>query len=152
VRDFGEGRRDPRLYGDDDTVRDVLAQSRLWFVVGLSDNRMRAAYRVARDLQSKGCHVVPVHPRAARTLGESGYPTVAAAAAVHGPPDVVDVFVRSSLAGQIADEALAVGAGAVWFQLGVVDEGAARRVRSAGVPMVMDRCPTVEWPLLGPAA
>ena len=107
---------------------------------------------MAHLLQTKGRRIVPVHPAAATVHGERGYPTLAAAAAAHGAPDVVDVFVRSDLAGDVADQALAVGAGAVWFQLGVVDEAAAARVRAAGPAMVMDRCPAREWPMLGPAA
>jgi predicted CoA-binding protein len=140
------------LYGDDDTVREVLADAHLWFVVGLRDNPFRAAYYVARSLQAWGRRIVPVHPAAETVLGEAGYPTVAAAAAANGRPDVVDVFVRSALAGPIADDAVAVGAPAVWFQLGVVDEAAATRVRAAGAAMVMDRCPVTDWPTLGPAA
>jgi uncharacterized protein len=140
------------LYGDDDTVRDVLADAQVWFVVGLSRNAERAAYGVSRLLQDKGRRIVPVHPSGATVHGEVGYTSVAEAAAAVGRPDVVDVFVRSDAAGEVADEALAVGAGTVWFQLGVIDEAAAQRVRDAGARMVMDRCPAREWPLLGPAA
>lgn len=146
------GAPDPALYGDDDLVREVLADAHLWFVVGLRDHPARAAWGVAGMLQQVGCRIVPVHPAAETVHGERGYPTIAEAAAAEGRPDVVDVFVRSSLAGALADEAVAAGAGTVWFQLGVVDEAAARRVVSAGARMVMDRCPTLEWPRLGPAA
>jgi predicted CoA-binding protein len=81
--------------------------------------------------------------------GEKGYPTLAA---IPFPVDVVDVFRRSEQAGQFADEAIVIGAKAVWFQLDVIDEAAARRVTEAGLEMVMDRCPAIEWPLLGPPA
>jgi predicted CoA-binding protein len=75
-------------------------------------------------------------------LGEQGY---AALADVPFPVDVVDVFRRSEAAGEFADQAVAVGAQAVWFQLGVVDAEAFRRTTEAGVPMVMDTCPAIEW-------
>lgn len=75
-------------------------------------------------------------------LGEQGYATLAE---VPFEIDVVDVFRRSESAGQFADEAVVVGAKAVWFQLGVVDEAAFERTRAAGIPMVMDTCPAIEW-------
>jgi predicted CoA-binding protein len=133
----------------DVVVRRVLAECETWAVVGLSTNAARAAFRVGAFLQQHGKRVVPVHPKAETVHGEQGYATLAD---VPFAVDCVDVFVRSELAGAIADEALAVGAGAVWFQLGVVDQDAYRRVSAAGVDMVMDRCPAIEWPRLGPAA
>jgi predicted CoA-binding protein len=77
--------------------------------------------------------------------GEQGYPSLAA---IPFPVDVVDVFVNSRLAGAVADEAVAVGAKAVWFQLDVIDEAAYQRTRDAGVAMVMNRCPAIEIPRL----
>jgi predicted CoA-binding protein len=77
--------------------------------------------------------------------GEQGYATIAEAVAAVGVPDVVDVFVRSDRAGEFADQAIAAGAGAVWFQLGVVDESAAQRVVDSGATMIMDTCPLIEW-------
>ncbi|WP_265523077.1 CoA-binding protein [Oerskovia flava] len=133
----------------DETIRRVLDGSTTWAVVGLSNNTSRAAYGVARLLQQQGKRIVPVHPRAETVHGEQGY---ASLADVPFPVDVVDVFVRSELAGAVADEALAVGAKAVWFQLGVIDADAAARVRAAGADMVVDRCPAIEWPRLGPGA
>ncbi|WP_374193065.1 CoA-binding protein [Streptomyces sp. AV19] len=114
-------------------------------MVGLSSNRRRAAYDVAAWLQGRGKRVVPVHPRAETVHGERGY---ASLSAIPFPVDVVDVFVRSELAGAVADEAVAIGAKAVWFQLGVVDEAAYDRTRAAGLTMVMDRCPMIEAPRL----
>lgn len=134
----------------DDTqgaVRRILADCDTWAVVGLSSNTSRAAYGVARFLQRQGKRVVPVHPSAETVHGEPGYPTLAA---VPFPVDCVDVFVRSELAGGIADEAVTVGAKAVWFQLGVVDEQAYERTTAAGLAMVMDRCPQIEWSEHGP--
>ncbi len=123
------------------TVREVLALQ-TWAVVGLRENPARAAYGVARFLQQQGKRVVPVHRQPQDVFGETAY---AALADIPHPVDVVDVFVNSALAGDIADQAVAIGAKAVWFQLGVIDELAAERVRAAGLLMVMDRCPAIEW-------
>jgi uncharacterized protein len=134
------------MYGDEATVRRILTDSGdTWAVVGLSSNRSRPAYGVAKTLQRFGKRIVPVHPKAETVHGEQGYPSLAD---VPFPVDVVDVFVNPGLAGRVADEAVAVGAKAVWFQLGVIDEDAFERVRDAGLAMVMDRCPAIEIPLL----
>ncbi|MFJ9688489.1 CoA-binding protein [Streptomyces bacillaris] len=130
-----------------ETIRRILQETGdTWAVVGLSANRSRAAYGVAEVLQRFGKRVVPVHPKAEAVHGEQGY---ASLAEIPFPVDVVDVFVNSELAGGVADEAVAVGAKAVWFQLGVVDEEAYGRTRAAGLEMVMDRCPAIEIPRLG---
>lgn len=129
----------------DEQIRDLLTDTRLWFVVGLSDSPDRAAYRVARVLQDRGKTVVPIHPRAQTVHGERGFATIAEAAQVHGAPDVVDVFVRFDRAGEFADQAIDAGAQAVWFQLEVIDYDAAKRVTDAGLTMVMDRCPAIEY-------
>ena len=128
------------------TIRDLLTGTTTWAVVGLSTNRFRPAYGVARFLQSVGKRIVPVHPRAETVHGERGYPTLAD---VPFDVDVVDVFVNSRLAGAVADDALTTAARGVWFQLGVIDDAAATRVRDAGRLMVMDHCPAIEWPRLG---
>ncbi|WP_046469839.1 CoA-binding protein [Allosalinactinospora lopnorensis] len=133
-------------YSDAATVRRILTESGdTWAVVGLSTNTARAAHGVARVLQRHGKRVVPVHPKAETVHGEPGY---ASLAEIPFPVDVVDVFVNSSQAGDIADQAVAVGAKAVWFQLGVIDEAAYGRVREAGADMVMDLCPAIELPML----
>jgi len=133
-----------------DVRRQVLTSYDVWAVVGLSTDRARAAWGVARWLQQRGKRIVPVHPRAETVHGEPGY---AALAEIPFPVEVVDVFVRSELAGAVADEAVAVGARAVWFQLGVMDDEAYRRTTAAGLTMVMDACPHIEGPrLLGWAA
>jgi len=123
-------------------VRAMLDDATTWAVVGLSGDPSRTAYEVAAALQQRGKRIVPIHPSAPTVLGEQGY---ASLADVPFPIDVVDVFRRSDSAGEFADQAVAVGAGAVWFQLGVVDEAAFERTTSAGVPMVMDTCPLIEW-------
>ncbi|MEU7008708.1 MULTISPECIES: CoA-binding protein [unclassified Streptomyces] len=131
---------------ESETVRKILtATGDTWAVVGLSSNQRRAAYGVAAVLQRYGKRIVPVHPKAETVHGEQGY---ASLADIPFPVDVVDVFVNSEHAGQVADEAVAVGAKAVWFQLGVIDEAAYERTREAGLDMVMDRCPAIEIPLL----
>lgn len=134
------------MYGDEATIRRILTETGdTWAVVGLSANRERAAYGVAQVLQRFGKRIVPVHPKAETVHGEQGY---ASLAGIPFDVDVVDVFVNSDLAGPVADEALAKGAKAVWFQLGVIDEAAYERVRAAGPDMVMDRCPAIEIPRL----
>jgi hypothetical protein len=127
---------------DPETIRFLLDDTETWAVVGLSGNPSRTAYRIAALLQRRGKRIVPVHPDAPAVLGEQGYATLAD---IPFPVDVVDVFRRSEFAGEFADQAVAVGARGVWFQLGVVDHGAFLRTSQAGVPMVMDTCPAIEW-------
>jgi predicted CoA-binding protein len=120
----------------------MLEELETWAVVGLSGNPGRTAYSIASLLQQRGKRIVPVHPDAPTVLGEQGYATLAE---IPFPVDVVDVFRRSEAAGEFADQAVAVGAKGVWFQMGVVDEDAFRRTTEAGVPMVMDVCPSQQW-------
>jgi predicted CoA-binding protein len=120
----------------------MLDDCATWAVVGLTPRTDRAAHRIAALLQERGKRVVPVNPDAAEVLGQTGY---ASLADVPFAVDVVDVFRRSEAAGEFADQAVAVGARGVWFQLGVVDEAAFARTRAAGVAMVMDTCPAIEW-------
>ncbi|MFD8379915.1 CoA-binding protein [Streptomyces sp. NPDC059679] len=135
------------MYGDPAEIRKILTElGDTWAVVGLSSNQTRAAYRVADVLQRYGKRIVPVHPKAETVHGEQGY---ASLSDIPFEVDVVDVFVNSDLAGAVADEAVAIGAKAVWYQLGVVDEAAYERTRAAGLAMVMDRCPAIELPRLG---
>jgi predicted CoA-binding protein len=128
------------------TVRFMLDDCVTWAVVGLSGDPSRTAYSIASLLQSRGKRIVPIHPSAAdgalTVLGEQAYPSLAD---VPFPIDVVDVFRRSEAAGEFAAQAVAVGARGVWFQLGVVAEAAFARTVAAGVPMVMDTCPAIEW-------
>jgi predicted CoA-binding protein len=127
---------------DAETVDWMLDEAKVWAVVGLSGDSSKTAYEIASALQQAGKKIVPIHPDAPTVLGEQGY---ASLAEVPFPIDVVDVFRRSESAGQFADEAVAVGAKGVWFQLGVIDEDAFARTTEAGVPMVMDTCPMIEW-------
>jgi len=133
---------------DDEDIRALLKGARTIALVGASDRPDRPSYRVMAALQRHGYRVIPVNPQ---ITGEH----------VHGeyvwgrleqvgvPIDVVDIFRRSDAAGAAVDEAIAAGAGAVWMQLGVVDEAAAVRAEAAGLKVVMDRCPAVEIPRLG---
>lgn len=127
---------------DPTAVSLMLDDLETWAVVGLSNNTSRTAYSIAQLLQRNGKRIVPIHPDAPTVLGEQGYATLAD---VPFPIDVVDVFRRSEDAGPFADQAVEVGAKAVWFQLGVIDEAAFERTIAAGVPMVMDTCPAIEW-------
>ena len=127
---------------DPATVELMLDDMETWAVVGLSGDTGRTAYSIASLLQQRGKRIVPVHPDAPTVLGEQGYATLAD---IPFPVDVVDVFRRSEAAGEFADQAVAIGAKGVWFQLGVVDEAAYLRTTAAGVAMVMDTCPAIEW-------
>ena len=128
---------------DPDAIRFMLDDCQVWAVVGLSGDPSRTAYRIAGFLQDRGKQIVPVHPAAHTVLGEQGYATLAD---IPFAVDCVDVFRRSDAAGVFADQAVEIGAKAVWFQLGVIDEAAFARTTAAGVPMVMDTCPAIEWP------
>jgi len=132
--------------GDAGTIKRLLRHE-TWAVVGLTANTARPAYGVARFLQQHGKKVVPVNPKAESVHGEPGY---ASLADVPFPIDVVDVFRRAERAGEHVDEAISAGARAVWLQLDVIDEAAADRARVAGLDVVMDRCPAIEWPAHGP--
>ncbi|SDC15163.1 CoA-binding protein [Nocardioides lianchengensis] len=127
---------------DPEAVRFMLDDCETWAVVGLSGDPTRTAYGIAQLLQDRGKRIVPVHPDAPTVLGEQGY---ASLAEIPFPVDVVDVFRRSEAAGEFADQAVAIGAKGVWLQLGVIDEEAFDRTTAAGVPMVMDTCPAIEW-------
>ncbi|MGN8245595.1 CoA-binding protein [Cellulomonas soli] len=126
---------------DPDVIARLLGTPGRWAVVGLSTSTTRAAYGVAGFLQRSGHTIVPVHPSASTVHGQTGYRRLAD---VPGPIDVVDVFVSSWRAGAVVDEAIAVGARAVWLQIGVIDEAAATRAREAGLDVVMDACPSIE--------
>ena len=130
---------------DREAIDRMLDEGEVWAVVGLSGDPWRTAYSIAQELQQRGKRIVPIHPSAdgqKKVLGELVY---ASLEDVPFPIDVVDVFRRSEAAGDFADQAVKVGAGGVWFQMGVVDEEAFRRTTEAGVPMVMDVCPSQQW-------
>ena len=131
----------------DDDIRTLLRSTRRIAVVGASDRPERASFSVAAFLVARGYAVTPVNPMLA------GKPLHGAATVASlddaAPLDLVDVFRRSEQAGEVVDAAIALGARAVWLQLGVVDQAAAARARAAGLVVAMDRCPVIEWRRLG---
>jgi uncharacterized protein len=130
----------------EEVIRSLLEHRRTWAVVGCSPDPARDSHRIARMLQSRGYEVIPVNPACEELLGVRCYPALAD---VPEQIEVVDIFRRASAAGRHVDEAIEVGASAVWMQLGVIDEAAAARARAAGLDVVMDRCPAIEMPRLG---
>lgn len=132
---------------DPKVIRRLLTAPARWAVVGLSNNTERTAYKIADFVQGTlGMQIVAVHPKAESVHGAPGYATLAD---IPDQIDVVQIFVRSELAGDVVDHAIEAGAKAVWLQLGVVDEDAAERARRAGLDVVMDTCPAIEAPKLG---
>ena len=121
---------------------DQILALKTWAVVGLGNNPDRAAFSVAKVLQSHGHRIIPVHPRAEEVHGETGYKTLSE---IPFPIDVVDCFVASERVGEIVDEAIKIGAKAVWLQLGVIDQAAIDRALAAGLLAVMDHCPAIEY-------
>jgi len=132
----------------DAVIRRVLSNARSIALVGASERPERDSHRVMRFLQQRGYRVIPVNPACTgqEILGEA---VRASLRELDAPVDLVDVFRRSEAAGEVVDEAIAIGARAVWLQLGVIDEAAAARARAAGLDVVMDRCPAIEIPRLG---
>jgi len=125
-------------------IRNLAASVRTIAMVGASDKAHRASYSVMQFLQGRGYRVIPVNPRLAGKilLGERVY---AQLRDVPDPIDMVDIFRNSRDAGAASDQAIAIGAKIVWMQLGVIDEPAAERARSAGLQVIMDRCPAIDW-------
>jgi predicted CoA-binding protein len=132
-------------YAAQDDIDAILAMKRI-AVVGLSSDPSRPSHDVARYLQRKGYEIIPVNPTEGEILGEHAYANLSD---IPEPPEVVDVFRRSEFVGTVVDEAIEVGAKAIWLQLGVIDEIAARKAREAGLLVVMDRCLKVEHAMRG---
>lgn len=132
----------------DEDIAELLQKARTIAMVGASDNPGRASFGVMSFLQDHGYRVIPVNSRLTgehvhgeyvwRELGQIGEPI-----------DIVDIFVNAERAGEVVDQAIAIGAKAVWMQLGVVDEEAAARAEAAGLGVVMDHCPKIEIRRLG---
>ncbi|ALD65483.1 MULTISPECIES: CoA-binding protein [Micrococcaceae] len=129
---------------DPAVIRRLLTNRGRWAVVGLTNNPRRVAPSVARFLQdSLGMEIIPVSLTGESVFGRSGYEKLAE---IPGTIDVVNCFVNSQKVGDVVDQAIAVGARAIWLQLGVIDQSAAQRAAAAGLDVVMDTCPMIEFP------
>jgi predicted CoA-binding protein len=128
-------------FSDSNIISDIIKNSRVIAVVGLSDKPDRPSFSVASYLKSKGYKIIPVNPGKDEILGEKVYPDLIS---IPEPVDVVDVFRRSETVDPIVDEAIKIKARAIWFQLGVVNIEAARKAAKAGLKVVMNRCLLVE--------
>jgi predicted CoA-binding protein len=126
----------------DDEIREILTQPMTVAVVGCSPDPTRDSHKVARALQTMGHRVIPVNPQAREIFGLRCYGSLRH---IEVPITMVDVFRRSELVPAVVDDAIAIAARIVWLQLGVVHEEAAARARAAGITVVMDRCPAVEY-------
>jgi predicted CoA-binding protein len=133
---------DVTRYQDPMTIQRVLNQARTIAIVGLSSNELRASYFVGYYLKRHGYRVIPVNPRERAILGETSVPTLAD---VPVPVDIVNVFRAPDALPGIAAEAVAIGAGAIWCQFGVVNAEGARVAEAGGLAVVMDRCIKVEY-------
>jgi predicted CoA-binding protein len=127
-------------------IRQILTTSKTVAVVGLSDKPHRDSYRVAAYLQQHGYRIVPVHPRVKEVLGEASY---ASLREVPVPVDVVDIFRKPEAVPEIVEEAIAIGARAIWMQDGIAHNAAAERGRAAGLQVVMSKCMLREHRKLG---
>jgi predicted CoA-binding protein len=127
---------------DIQTLQRILTENRTIAVVGLSAKWHRPSYFAAKYLLDHGYRVIPVNPGYDEILGETSYPTVSA---IPEAVDLVDIFRRPEDVPPIVDEAIQVGARAVWMQIGVIHEAAAQRAREAGLDVVMDRCMKIEY-------
>jgi hypothetical protein len=134
-------------WSDPGVARQILERFHVWAVVGCSPDPARPSHGVSRTLMRHGYEMIPIYPRETTIHGIATYPDLAAAAADRAPGapiEVVDIFRASHRAGPHVDEAIAIGAKAVWLQLGVWDEAAAERASAAGLLVVMNRCPAID--------
>ena len=131
----------------DSYLRDILARTRRIALAGASPDPSRASNYVMQFLLERGYEVIPVNPTIA---GQQihGQMVVASLADVPQPIDLVDIFRNSEAAGGVTDEAIAVGTRAIWMQLGVRNDAAAKRAEAAGIAVVMNRCPRIDYPRL----
>lgn len=129
------------LYQDPDCIRDILAQAKTIAMVGLSADRQKASYFVANYLKREGYRVIPVNPRGGTILGEQVYPDLSS---IPERVDVVNVFRPAAEVPAIVDQAIAIGAVAVWTQLRIIHLEAAEKAREAGLSVVMDKCVKME--------
>lgn len=132
----------------DKDIAALLTSTRTIAVVGASNRPERASYGVIHYLVDKGYAVIPVNPT---LVGETiaGATVISALADIDVPVDMVDIFRNSEAAGQVVDEAISIGTASIWMQLGVINAAAAARAEAAGLIVIMDRCPKIEFERLG---
>ncbi|MBH5316805.1 CoA-binding protein [Paenibacillus sp. GSMTC-2017] len=128
-------------------IKEILSNSDVVAVVGLSDNPERVSYMVSEAMQAKGYTIIPVNPNADTILGQKSYATLAD---IPVPVDIVNVFRRSEHTPPIAEEAVAIGAKTLWLQLGVLNEEAGKIAQDGSLNVIMDRCIKVEDSILLP--
>lgn len=133
--------RMPYTEPDIPTLRRILKENRVVAMVGISANWYRPSYFAAKYLQEHGYRVIPVNPSYQEVLGETCYPSLMA---IPEKVDVVDCFRKSEEIPAIAADAIAIGARALWMQIGVVNDAAAERAKAAGLDVVMNRCMKIE--------
>ncbi len=129
------------LLSADRDIRELLKSSRAIAVAGLSNNPSRASHRVSHYMQSEGYTIIPVNPGITEALGARAFPDLRS---VPGPVDIVNIFRRPEFVPDIVEAAIAINAKAIWMQLGIAHEAAARRASDAGLQVVMDRCIMIE--------
>ncbi|MEO7000915.1 MAG: CoA-binding protein [Ktedonobacterales bacterium] len=132
---------DMNRYQDAAVMRDLLREAKTIAIVGLSSNPARDSHEIGVYLQGHGYRIVPVNPNERAVLGETSYPSLTA---IPFPVDIVDVFRRSDAVAPIAEEAVQIGAKAIWLQLGVISQQGASIAEQGGLKVVMDRCIMVE--------
>lgn len=139
-------------WSDPRVARRILESFRTWAVVGCSSNPARASHGVSRYLLSQGYAVVPINPNETLVHGKQAYPDLRSLSAdARGSIEVVDIFRRSDLVLPHVEEAIGIGAKAVWMQLGVWNQEAAEMAAHAGLLVVMNRCPAIDHPqMFGP--
>ena len=126
----------------DETIRNILTTPRSIAVVGCSPDPSRDSHEIAALLKARGHTIIPVNPHCREVLGERCFPSLRQ---IPDTVDMVDVFRRSEFVDQIAENAVSIGASILWLQLGVIDEIAAKKARAAGLTVIMDRCPAIEY-------
>jgi predicted CoA-binding protein len=131
-----------RAMSDINTLRRVLRENRTIAVVGLSADWYRPSYFAAKYMQEHGYRIIPVNPKYPEILGEKSYPSLSA---IPEPVDLVDVFRKPADTPAIAEEAVAIGAKALWLQIGVINDEARQIAENAGLTVVMDRCVKIEY-------
>jgi predicted CoA-binding protein len=140
-------------WSDPRVAEEILRSFRVWAVVGCSSRPWRASHGVSRYLLRQGYRVIPIHPNEKEVHGLPAYPDLVSVPPEERPIEVVDLFRNSAVVLPHVEEAISVGARAVWMQLDVWNEEAAQLASEAGLLVVMDRCPAIDHPaMLGRSA